>query len=86
MGTQCFFDGSGTPMPADPLGFCGAGPTEAHTSTLTGTFTITGGLVDGEAVTGGSGTTSATAIHCGGPGVGNSGTTSLTGTIDTVED
>ena len=84
-GTQCFFDGSGTALAADPVGFCGVGPTQAHTSILTGTYTITDGLVDDELVTGGSGTVDSTADHCGGAPFGNSGTTKIKGTIETVE-
>jgi len=59
-GTQCFFDENGDAI--DAIGtFCGAG--EAHTSTVDGTYDITGG--DGR-FTGatGSGTTFSDANHC----------------------
>jgi len=83
-GTQCFFDDSGDALTADPVGFCGVG--EASTSTLTGTYTMTDGLVDGKRVVGGTGTIASSADHCAGNSapLGNSGVTSLQGDIHTV--
>jgi len=88
-GTQCFFDETGTALTADPTGFCGpGGEGKAFTSILTGTYTMTGGLVDGERVIGGSGTVDSTADHCAGTSApfGNSGTTTIEGTIETVDE
>ena len=78
-GDQCFFDENGnTPTAA---GFCVTGA--VHTSILTGTYTITGGLIDGKPVVGGSGDTSSIVDHCAMDTApyGNSGSTSFTGTI-----
>ena len=79
-GSQCFLDENGAAPTA--AGFCGpGGEGKAFTSTLTGTYTMTGGLVDDERVTGGSGTVDSTADHC-----TNSGTTTIKGTIETVDE
>ncbi len=58
-GIQCFFDENGNPVNAG--GFCGTG--EAHTSTVVGTYDITGG--DGKFTNAdGSGTILSNASHC----------------------
>jgi hypothetical protein len=77
---QCFFDASGgIPTTA---GFCGLA-TDTHTSTVTGTFIITDGLIKGAPVTAGSGMLSSVVDHCAGGTApnGDSVITTLTGTI-----
>ena len=65
-GIQCFFNGAGDAIAiGDLTGFCGAAATDAHTSTIDGTYDITGG--DGRFTDAtGSGTTHSDAIHCDG--------------------
>jgi len=82
---QCFFDSSMTPLaaPPSPTDFCGSG-LMATTSTVTGPFSITGGLIKGGTVVGGGGMLSTAVDHCAGstaPG-GDSAKTTMTGTID----
>ena len=82
---QCFFDSSmvalaSTPGPGD---FCATG-LMATTSTVTGPFGITGGLIKGGTVVGGSGMLTSAVNHCAmgaAPG-GDSAVTTMTGTID----
>jgi hypothetical protein len=80
---QCFFNSAGDPLAAPPTSFCGAALTDAHTSVVTGEFTITGGLIKGAVVTAGSGMLISAVDHCAmgaAPG-GDSTVTTLTGTI-----
>ena len=65
-GIQCFFNGAGDAIAiGDLTGFCGAAATNAHTSTVDGTYDITGG--DGRFTDAtGSGTTHSDANHCDG--------------------
>jgi len=85
-GTQCFFDSEGDALSSDPTSFCG-GAGSAYTSELEGTYTMTGGLVDGKRVIGGSGDTASWADHCAGDSApfGNSGTSTLEGDIITED-
>jgi len=79
-GQQCFFDETGTPT--TPSNWCQVGG--AHTSTVTGTYVITGGLVHDNDVTGGNGNFVSMANHCDDNApYRNSFTTELTGTIIT---
>lgn len=80
-GEQCFFDENGAPALPIEGNFCKAGG--PHTSTVTGTFTITSGLVKDTPVDSGSGTFVSEANHCaqGTAPYGNSFTTDLKGTI-----
>ena len=87
-GTQCFFGSDGEALTSDPGDgdFCESG-LGATTSELTGTYEMTGGLVDGKRVVGGSGSISSSANHCAGDTApfGNSGTTTIfDGDIETV--
>ena len=86
---QCFFTDAALSTPASPAGaFCAGGLTDPAFSTVTGDFTVTGGLVDGKVVTGGSGTVSSVVNHCdfGAAPFANSAVTSLMGTIDLSDD
>lgn len=81
-GEQCFFDENGDPTA--PSNFCEDGG--AHTSTVTGTYAITGGLVHKKVVTGGTGEFVSMANHCDDNApYGNSFTTELTGNIITQD-
>ena len=87
MGTleQCFFESDGvTPTTSFATGdYCdGTVSTDAFFSTVTGSFTITGGLIKGNIPTGG-GTLSSAVDHCAGGTApnGDSVITTLTGTI-----
>ena len=84
LATQCFEDVSGIPLAGLPVGFCGAGPLEAYFSTVTGTYAITGGLVNGTPVIGGAGRFKSFADHCAGGTApfGNFFRTKLVGTIE----
>ena len=64
IGTQCFFNEAGDAIPIGILtGFCGVAATNAYTSTVDGTYDITGG--DGKFTDAdGSGTTHSDANHC----------------------
>jgi hypothetical protein len=82
-GVQCFLDENGLPLTA--AAFCTPGG--PHTSTVTGTYEILGGLVKDTRVVGGEGTFTSWADHCAGDYPlwtaphGNSFTTELEGTI-----
>jgi hypothetical protein len=79
-GEQCFFDETGASTLPLPGTFCTVGG--PHTSTVTGTYTITGGLVKDTTVDSGSGTFVSEANHCDSKApYGNSFTTKLTGSI-----
>ena len=81
-GTQCLFDETGLPIDLNtaPPNWCEDGG--AHTSTVTGTYAILGGLVKDTPVDGGSGTFVSMANHCDDKApYGNSFTTKLEGTI-----
>jgi len=95
-GEQCFFDSEGDDLDFDPgpNDFCGGAGT-AHTSELVGKYTMTGGLVDGKRVVGGSGATHSMANHCDKTDTdptrdlnpfANSGTSSFLGDIETTEE
>ena len=81
---QCFFDSGGAPLTGipSPTDFCGTG-LMATTSTVTGPFSITGGLIKGSPVTAGGGMLSSAVDHCAGGTApnGDSAITTLTGTI-----
>ena len=63
-GTQCFFNGAGDAIAiGDLTGFCGAAATDAHTSTVDGEYTITGGEGRFTDATG-NGDISSDANHC----------------------
>ncbi len=90
--TQCLFEADGTtPVPITggpgllvPPPFCGAeGPGDVVFSIVSGTFTVTGGLIKGAPVTAGSGVLSSVVDHCAGGTApnGDSVITTLTGTI-----
>ena len=80
--TQCFFDSTGA-VGSIAASFCGAPATNTFTSTVTGTYTMTGGVISGNPITGGSGTVSSAVDHCtvGSAPFANSVKTTLTGTI-----
>jgi len=81
-GTQCLFDETGLPIDLITAlpNWCEDGG--AHTSTVTGTYAILGGLVKDTPVDGGSGTFVSMANHCDDKApYGNSFTTKLEGTI-----
>ena len=80
--TQCFFDSTGAATPTPGPLFC-AVATDAFTSTVTGTYTMTGGVISGRPVMAGIGTVSSTVDHCtaGVAPFANSVKTTLTGTI-----
>jgi hypothetical protein len=78
--TQCFWDETGTPT--GPSDWCAPGG--AHTSKVTGTYTILvdGGIVKKTSVVGGTGDFVSMANHCDDDApYGNSFTTKLEGTI-----
>jgi len=80
---QCFNDSAGVPLGTSFDGtYCGPSVGSAYTSDLTGTYTITAGLVKDVTVMGGTGTLESSADHCD-PSAsnGNSFTTKLEGTI-----
>ena len=79
---QCFFDSTGA-VGSVGAQFCGVTATNTFTSTVTGTYTITGGVITGNPVTGGTGTVSSAVDHCtaGVAPFANSVKTTLTGTI-----
>ena len=82
---QCFFDDDGDVL-ASVAGFCeDEGP---NTSTLTGTYTLTGGIVDDKRVTGGTGSFTSFVDHCAGASAnaGNFGTFSFLGTVESFDD
>ncbi len=87
---QCFFNADGGSVEADGIsGFCDVGDDQVHTSTLTGTITITGGIVDKHRVVGGAADVASDNFHCAGFSApyGNFGTTTeLVGEIETEED
>ena len=93
-GTQCFNNVDGDPLTVGGTWdgtFCGSSgspSTSAYTSELEGTYTITGGLVDGKRYVGGEGTTSSFAEHCAMDSApfGNSGTTTLEGTAELFDE
>jgi hypothetical protein len=80
---QCFFDEDGLPtLSALSELYCDAS-TDAFTSTVTGTYLITGGLVKNTIPSGGSGTVTSSVDHCaqGTAPYGNSVVTTMTGDI-----
>ena len=86
---QCFYTDAALSIPASPIGaFCAGGPTDPAFSTIAGTFSVTGGLIDGKTVTGGSGSISGVVDHCAMSGApfGNSSVASIMGTIDLSDD
>jgi hypothetical protein len=78
---QCFYDSEGLPA-AVGLPFCGVAPS-IYTSIATGTYAITGGTINGQSVTGGTGTVTSAVDHCAGDGApfGNASETALKGTV-----
>ena len=85
---QCFLDSTMTALPGPPTSFCsGPAATTAFFSTVTSSYMITGGLIDGKVVTGGTGTSTSTVDHCD-PSApfGNSFVSTLTGTIIISDD
>jgi len=79
---QCFVDENGAPADLSQT-FCANGLSAAHTSKVTGTYSITGGLVNGQKVSGGTGTVNSSVNHCaiGTAPYGNSVKTTIVGTI-----
>ena len=89
VGEQCFFKENGDSVSLATLlagDFCGVG--EPAFSTITATFSVTGGDIDGKTVTGGSGTISGVVDHCAMSGApfGNASVASIMGTIDLSDD
>lgn len=79
-GEQCFYDENGAPTLPVPGTFCTTGG--PHTSTVTGTYAISSGLVQDTPVIGGSGDFVSEANHCDDDApYRNSFTTKLEGTI-----
>lgn len=79
---QCFFDSTGAAVGfATP--FCGGVVSNIHTSTVTGSYLMTGGVISGRPVMAGTGTVSSAVDHCtvGVAPFANSVKTTLTGTI-----
>jgi len=79
---QCFFDELGGLADLSKE-FCANGQSAAHTSKVIGHYTITGGLVNGQKVSGGTGTVNSSVNHCaiGTAPYGNSVKTTIVGTI-----
>jgi hypothetical protein len=78
---QCFLDKNGNP--ATSFSFCGGNAGDPFTSKVTGTYTITGGNINGNPVSGGTGTVNSSVNHCafGTSPYGNSVKTTIAGTI-----
>ena len=78
---QCFFDKDG--LVATTSTFCGGAAGDPVTSKVTGTYTITGGNINGNVVSGGAGTVNSSVNHCaiGTAPYGNSVKTTIVGTI-----
>ena len=80
---QCFFDSDGAALAGLPPGFCGSA-THAFTSTVTGTYLMTGGrILMRSVIPGGMGAVSSAVDHCNGniAPFANSVKTTLTGDI-----
>ena len=81
---QCFQDANGEQV--IPTGFCGDSETDAHTSTVDGTFTITDGTGKFAGATG-SGTFTSEVNHCDSEfPLGNSFKSKFKGVIELVDD
>jgi len=81
---QCFQNANGEQV--IPSGFCGDSDTDAHTSTVDGTFTITDGTGKFEGATG-SGTFTSKVNHCDSEfPLGNSFESKFKGVIELVDD
>ena len=78
---QCFFDKDG--LAATTFAFCGGAAGDPVSSKVTGTYSITGGNINGNVVSGGAGTVNSSVNHCaiGTAPYGNSVKTTIVGTI-----